>query len=83
MEQWSTLSNATNYLRYNRNPANYFKLYVKALEPKNHKRMCERLEEDDRKVINLDFAYTPEKVKGEYLDMYEGVSLEILIYCKV
>ena len=34
-EQWSTLSNVINYVQYNRNPVDYYKLDIKALEPKN------------------------------------------------
>ena len=48
MEQWSIFINVTNYAQYIRNPIEYFKLDVKALEPENHKRIYKRLEEDDR-----------------------------------
>ena len=34
MEQWSILSNVINYVQYNRNPRDYYKLDVKALESK-------------------------------------------------
>ena len=29
-------------------------------------------------MLELDFSNTPEKLKGKYLDMYEGAQLEIL-----
>ena len=58
-----------NYVQYNRNPID-FKLGVKTLEPKNHKRIYERLEEDDRQIIDLEFGETAEKLK-ECLDVYE------------
>ena len=29
-------------------------------------------------MLELDFGDTPEKLKGEYLDMYEGIQSEIL-----
>ena len=42
----------------------------------------ERLEDDDRWVIALDFSDMPEKLKGEYLDVYEGVRSGILYTIK-
>ena len=47
MEQWSILSNFLNYVQYYRNHIDYYKLDIRALEPKNQKRIYERLEEDD------------------------------------
>ena len=29
-------------------------------------------------MLNLDFGDTPEKLKGEYLDMYEGIQSEVI-----
>ena len=78
IEQWSIFSNVINYVQYNRDPIDYYKLDVKALEPKNHKIINGKLEEDDGQVIDLDFGDTPEEFKGEYLDVYERVRLEIL-----
>ena len=34
MEQWSILSNVINFIRYKRDPIDYYKLDVKALELK-------------------------------------------------
>ena len=39
MEQWSILNNVTYYVQYNGNPRDYYKLDVKALEPKNHRKI--------------------------------------------
>ena len=71
MEQWSILSNIVNYVQYNRNPRDYYSLEVKALEQKNHRNIYDRLKEEDRQVIELDFGDTPDKLKGEYLDKYD------------
>ena len=35
MEKWLILSNVVNYVQYTRNPRDYYKLEVKALEPKS------------------------------------------------
>ena len=29
-------------------------------------------------MLELDFGYTPEKWKGEYLDMYKGIQSEVI-----
>ena len=34
--------------------------------------------EKERQVLKLDFGDTPEKLKEEYLDMYDGIQSEIL-----
>ena len=60
------------------NPIDYFKLDIKALEEKNHRQMYDRLTEKERQVIELDFGDTPDKLKKEYLDMYDRVRSEIL-----
>ena len=62
IEQWSILSNVINYCKHNKNPVDYYKLDVKGLEPKNHKRMYDKLEKDGRQVMYLDFGDTPEKL---------------------
>ena len=38
----------------------------------------DRLKEDDRQVLELDFGDSRDKLQGEYLDMYEGVKSEVL-----
>ena len=50
MEQWSILSNVMNYVQYNRNLRDYYKLDVKALKFKNHKKIYDKLEENDRQL---------------------------------
>ena len=51
-EQWSILSNVINYIQHNRNPRDYFKLDIKALEQKKIIEKCiDRLKEKDRQVI--------------------------------
>ena len=42
-----------------------------------------QLDEYDRQVIDLDFGDSPEKLKGEYLEVYEEeVKFEILYTTK-
>ena len=83
MEQWSILSIVVNYVWYDMNPREYYNLEVKALEHKHHEKIYDRLKEEDRQVIELDFGNTPQNVKVEYLDMYDGVRLEVLCTTKI
>ena len=83
MEQWSILSNVVNYVQYDRNPTDFYNLDIKAIDYKYHRKIYDRLKEEDRQVIELDFGDTPDKSKGEYLDMYEAVKAEVLSTIKV
>ena len=78
MEQWSILSNIVNYVQYDRNPKNFHELNVKALDQKYHRKMNDRLKDDKREILEIDFGENPDKVRREYLDMYEGIQAEVL-----
>ena len=72
MEQWSILSNVVNYVQYDRNPREVYDLDIKAIDQKNCRKIYDRLKEEDRQVVEIDFGDTPDKLKGEYLDWYDG-----------
>ena len=76
MEQWLILSKVINYIQYERHPRNFYKLNIKTIDQKNHKKIYNKGEE--RQVLELDFGDTLEKLKGEYLDMYEGIQSEAI-----
>ena len=40
--------------------------------------MCDRLKDGDRQELELHFGNNPDKLRGEYLDMYEGVQSVVL-----
>ena len=82
MEQWSILSNISYYVQYDRNSRHNYNLELKALEQKNHRKIYDRLKEEERQVIELDFGDTSNKLKKEYLDMYDGVRSEVLCTTK-
>ena len=76
MEQWSILHNIVNYVQYDRHLRNDYDLNIKAIDQKSHKRICSK--EEERQILDFDFGGTPEKIKGEYLNMYEGIQLEMI-----
>ena len=78
MEQWLILSNVGNYVQYDRNPKNFYDLVVIVIDKKNHKKINDRLRDEDRQVLELGSGNNPDKLQGEYLDTYEEVASEVL-----
>ena len=74
MEQWSILSNTLNYKQYDRHPKNYHSLGITAVN-KCGKGLCTK---EERDILELDFCPTPDILREEYLDVYEGIQSEIL-----
>ena len=75
MEQWSILGNVVNYVQYDRYPKKFYDLNLKATDQKGYKKIFNK--EEEKQMLELDFDDTPEKLKGEYLDMYEGIQSEV------
>ena len=47
LEQWSILSNIGIYVQYDRNPKDFYILNVKAIDQKNHRKIYDRLKEEE------------------------------------
>ena len=75
MEQWSILSNTLNYIQYDRYPKNYHSLGISTV---NKCRKHLTTKEEERDILKLDFGQTPDILREEYLDVYEGIQSEIL-----
>ena len=76
MEQWSILSNVFNYIQYDRYTRNFYNFNIKAVNRERYKRRSDI--EEEKQVLELDFGDIPEKLKEEYLDIYEGIQSEII-----
>ena len=74
MEQWSILSNTLNCIQYDKHPKNYHNFGISAVN--ENKDTSDAKEERD--MIELDFGPTPNILKEEYLDIYEGIQSEIV-----
>ena len=61
MEQWSILSNVVIYVQYDRNPRDFYNLDIKVIDQENYRKIYDRLEEEDRQVMELDFGNTQDK----------------------
>ena len=78
MEQWSILCNVFNYVQYDRHPRNFYNLDIKTIDQKSHRKIYDRFMEEDRQILELDLGNTPEKLRRDYLDMYEGIQSEVI-----
>ena len=76
MEQWLIFSKIFDYVQYDRHPNNYYDLDIKAGDSKSHKIIYNK--EEKRQMLEFDFGSTSEKLKGEYLEMYEGIQSEVI-----
>ena len=74
MEQWSILSNILNCVQYGRHYTINHTLNIKTVN--KHKNKLDTKKE--KEPVELDFGSTPLKLCEEYLDMYEGIHLEIV-----
>ena len=76
MEQWSILSNIVNYIQYDRHPKNFCNLNIRAVNKEKYK--SKSITEKERQMLELDFGDMSEKLKGGYLDIYDGIQSETL-----
>ena len=73
MEQWSILSNVLNYVQHSRLNSMNHMLDIKAVDKYKY-----RPNKDHREFKELDFGATPQKLQEEYMDIYEGIHLEVV-----
>ena len=74
MEQWSILSNVLNYIQHDKHHIVNHTLNIKTVD-----RYKNKLEtKEGKEWVELDFGSTPLKLGKEYLDVYEGIQLEII-----
>ena len=72
MEQWSILSNLLNYVQHSRFNSMNHSLDVKPVNRYKTK------SSEEREIRELDFGTAPQNLKDEYLDVYEGIQLDIV-----
>ena len=51
---------------------------VMAIDQKNHRKIYDTIKDEDRQIKELYFGKNPFTLKGEYLDMYDGIQSEVL-----
>ena len=73
MEQWSILSNVLNYVQHSRFHLMNHMLDVKAVNKYKHKPNT-----GNREFKGLDAGTMPQKLQGEYMEIYEGIHSDIV-----
>ena len=74
MEQWLILSNILNHIQHDRHYTLNHTLDVRMVN--KHKNKLDTSKEEES--VELDFASTPLRLCKEYLDIYDGIQLEIV-----
>ena len=78
MEDWSILSDHVKYVKHDDGSETFHKLKVNTLNYHWNKDLYKELKGKEILMVDVDFGYSPEKFKSEYLDVYEGVYAEIV-----
>ena len=77
IEEWSILSDHVKYITYNRSVA-FHKLNIDLLNYGQNKDLYKELKEKELLNASVNFGRSPEKLKADYLDVYEGVYAEVI-----
>ena len=78
MEDWSILSDHVKYVKHDDGLETFHKLNVNTLNYHQYKDLYQKLKGKEILMVDVDFGSSPEKLKSEYLDVYEGVYAEIV-----
>ena len=65
-------------IQYDRHPRNFYDLDINTIDQKSLKKIYDKFKEEERQILELDFGNTPEKLREDYLDMYEGIQLDVI-----
>ena len=81
MEQWSILITNVKYMQYIQHLTGHHALGVKAAEKRYGTRMYKRLQIIERDVREIDFNPDPDRLRMDYLDVFEGIKSPIHSQC--
>ena len=77
MEEWSILSDHVKYVMHGESEA-FQKLSIDSLNYRQNRDLYRKLNNKVMLKLNLNFGKSQEKLKADYLDMYEGVYTEVI-----
>ena len=77
MEDWSILSDHVKYVTHGKSDT-FQKLSINFMHYRQNRNLYKSLNNDQTIKTNLNFGNSPENLKTEYLDMYEGVYVEVI-----
>ena len=77
MEDWSILSDHVKYVTHAKSDT-FQKLHINSMDYRQNIDLYKSLNNDQTIKTNLNFGNSSENPKTEYLDMYEGVYMEVI-----
>ena len=77
IEEWSILSDHVKYVMHDESEA-FHKLNIDSLNYHQNKDLYKELKEKELLKVSVNLGGSPEKLKSDYLDVYEGVYAEVI-----
>ena len=77
IEEWSILSDHVRYVMHGESEA-FHKLNIDLMNYRQNKDLYKELKENEILKASVNFGGSPEKLKSDYLDVYEGVYAEVI-----
>ena len=77
MEEWSILSDHVKYIMNGESEA-FQKLSMDLMNYRQNRDLYKRLNNEEMLKTSLNFGKSPEKLKSDYLDIYEGMYAEVI-----
>ena len=72
MKEWSILSDHVKYVTFDGSEI-FHKLNIDQMNYRHERDLYKELQEKELLSVDVNFGRSPEKLKAEYLDVYEGV----------
>ena len=77
MEEWSILSDHVKYVKHGKSET-FQKLSINSMNYRQNRDLYKSLNNKQTTTTSLNFGNSPENLKSEYLDVYEGVYMEVI-----
>ena len=78
IEYSSILSDNVKYIQHDEESEALHDLDIETLNYRHHKKLYNKLKGEERQTLDMDFGDNSHVLKTNYLDMYEGVHVEIV-----
>ena len=76
MRNWSIFNDNIRYIQHEQKTPH--KLNIDTLDYRQHKELYFKLKGEERETLDIDFGIYSDLLKSKYLDMYEGVYVEMV-----
>ena len=78
MENRSILSDSVRYVQHDERSKTTCNLDMRTLDYWQHKRLYQNLKGEESQMLDVDFGSNPETIRSNYLDMYDGVHMDVV-----